>query len=76
MLRKVKSDSEVRTILENLCDFVTISSIEHSRVVEAIRNKDFSDFEDCLQDECVLNQEQNILSHVIQKILPMLKLKL
>ena len=52
LLRKVKSDSEVRTILENLCDFVTISSIEHSCVVEAIRNKDFSDFEDCLQDEC------------------------
>ena len=52
LLRKVKSDSEVRTILENLCDFVTISSIEHNRVVEAIRNKDFSDFEDCLQAEC------------------------
>lgn len=52
LLRKVKSDSEVRIILENLCDFVTISSIEHSHVVEAIRNKDFSDFEDCLQDEC------------------------
>ena len=49
--RKLK-DEKRRSILLELCELLTVTGASHQRVVEAILNADFRDFEDCLQDQC------------------------
>ena len=41
-----------RLWLEHLCDIMTVVGASQKQVQEAIRNRGFKDFEDCLQDEC------------------------
>ncbi|MCL2719120.1 MAG: PIN domain-containing protein [Lachnospiraceae bacterium] len=52
ILRTNFSASQRREMLLELCDIVTVISANHSGVVKAIENDEFSDLEDCLQDEC------------------------
>lgn len=37
-----------------LCGIFEISGIDKSKVMAALENQDFTDFEDCLQMECAL----------------------
>lgn len=52
ILRKSYSDEERRAMLEKLCLVLRVTGASHERVREAVSRCEFSDFEDCLQDEC------------------------
>ena len=55
-LRK-KSVSERRKALLKLTDFIEVVGAPHSEVVNAIKNEQFLDFEDCLQ-VCIGSQRR------------------
>ena len=46
------SDKERRDSLKLVCQIFTVASASQSEILAAIENDKFSDFEDCLQDEC------------------------
>ena len=52
ILRKSYSDEDRRSMLEKLCLILRVTGASHERVCDAISRGEFSDFEDCLQDEC------------------------
>jgi predicted nucleic acid-binding protein len=52
ILRKTLSVSERRNALSELCDMFSVVSIDSDKITSALKNHDFSDFEDCLQNEC------------------------
>lgn len=52
ILRKGYSDEDRRSMLKNLCLVLQVTEASHNRVCDAISRDEFSDFEDCLQDEC------------------------
>ena len=41
-----------RQWLIHICELLTVVGTNHEHVVRALENNTFSDFEDCLQDEC------------------------
>lgn len=51
ILRK-ESEDERRNGLKEVCSVLTVTGADHSKVVEAIEQRNFRDFEDCLQDKC------------------------
>lgn len=52
ILRKGYSDEDRRSMLEKLCLVLQVTGASHDKVCDAILRSEFSDFEDCLQDEC------------------------
>lgn len=52
ILRKSHSETDRRKMLIKLCLVLKVTGASHERVCNAIDNNEFSDFEDCLQDEC------------------------
>ena len=52
ILRKTHSDEERRNYLLSLFEIFDVVSIDKNRLVAALENSNFKDFEDCLQDEC------------------------
>ena len=52
ILRKSMSVSERKTFLFSLSQITEIIGIDRQKIINAIVNDDFSDFEDCLQAEC------------------------
>ena len=52
ILRKSMSVSERKTFLFSLSQITEIIGIDRQKIINAIVNHDFSDFEDCLQAEC------------------------
>ena len=46
--------SDRRTALLEITDFLTVIGAPHNSVIEALKNEDFRDFEDCLQEKCAL----------------------
>jgi len=52
ILRKAFSAQERRSLLRNLCDLFEVEGIDKVKILEALENENFSDFEDCLQMEC------------------------
>ena len=52
ILRKSHSEADRRKMLKGLCNVLKVTGASHERVCAAIDNTKFSDFEDCLQDEC------------------------
>lgn len=54
ILRKNYSQSERRRLIKNLCDIFYISDLSAKKVISAIENEEFTDFEDCLQEECAV----------------------
>ena len=43
---------ERRKLLLNVTDVIKVTSAPHEKVVDAIKQENFSDFEDCLQEKC------------------------
>ena len=37
-----------------MCDIFRISDLNEEKIISAIDNEDFTDFEDCLQEECAV----------------------
>ncbi len=55
VIRRQKNENEARFWLEKICDILTIASAPQNQIQEAVRNRSFRDFEDCLQDECAVH---------------------
>lgn len=54
ILRKHYSAENRRRLLLGILDFLRIAGVDHENVRHALERNDFSDFEDCLQDECAM----------------------
>ena len=54
ILRKNFSQDERRFLLKNLCEIFQISDLNEKKIVAALENNAFSDFEDGLQEECAV----------------------
>lgn len=52
ILRKRYSATDRKKLLLNIIDLLKIANADHKSVRNALEREDFSDFEDCLQDEC------------------------
>ncbi len=52
ILRKQFTSQQRREIISSLLNLFEISSLNKDKLLSAIQRDDFSDFEDCLQDEC------------------------
>ena len=52
LLRKNLPASDRRTVILNLFKTYSVVSIDTEKLVRALSNEDFKDFEDCLQVEC------------------------
>ena len=55
VLRKTLAPAERRNLLRALFSFFSISSVGEKELLSALDRDDFSDFEDCVQDECAAN---------------------
>lgn len=54
ILRKNYSQKERRKFIRNLCDIFLVSDLNAEKIISAIENEEFTDFEDCLQEECAV----------------------
>lgn len=61
ILRKSHSEADRRKMLKKLCLILKVVGAGHERVCDAIDNTVFSDFEDCLQDECAQEVSANYI---------------
>ncbi len=52
ILRKFMTKKERREALKDICRIVKVEGIDSFKILSALSNEDFSDFEDCLQEEC------------------------
>ena len=52
ILRKRYSAADRRKLLLDILDLLQVAGADHKSVRNALQREDFSDFEDCLQDEC------------------------
>ena len=52
IFRKNFSQDERRFLLKNLCNIFKISDLNAKKILAALENEKFVDFEDCLQEEC------------------------
>ena len=52
ILRKEYSEEERRTILTDICRLFHVEGIDQDKIMKALRNDGFRDFEDCLQMQC------------------------
>lgn len=55
ILRKSISDEVRRKILISICELFTVVGLNSQKLVSALHRSEFSDFEDCLQDECAID---------------------
>lgn len=54
ILRKAYSLEERRHFIKNLCGIFHISDLNTEKILSALENEGFSDFEDALQEECAV----------------------
>lgn len=78
VLRKNQIEDR-RTALLEITDFLTVTGAAHGLVIDAIKNEDFRDFEDCLQekyalevnaDYIVMNNVKDFESSAIKAVTP------
>ena len=54
IFRKNFSQDERRFLLKNLCNIFKISDLNAKKILAALENEKFVDFEDCLEEECAV----------------------
>lgn len=54
ILRKAYSLEERRRFIKNLCEIFRISDLNAEKILSAVENEGFPDFEDSLQEECAV----------------------
>lgn len=54
ILRKFMTEEERREALKDICQIIKVEGIDSFKIISALDNEDFSDFEDCLQEECAV----------------------
>ena len=52
ILRKSIPPDERREVLQKLCEIFTVIGIDKNKLSTALKNEEFTDFEDCLQSLC------------------------
>jgi len=55
ILRKDFTVEERKKLLKNLCTLFDVEGIDQDKIIKALDNEDFSDFEDRLQVECAVS---------------------
>ena len=55
ILRKVMSAEKRRDLFLALLGSFDVISLDKEKLISALKRKNFTDFEDCLQDECALS---------------------
>lgn len=55
LLRKNLTLSEFKELILSLSEFIKIESIDIEKILRAIEDKDFKDFEECLQLQCAID---------------------
>lgn len=55
ILRKNLTLSEFKELILSLSEFIKIESHDVEKILRAVEDKDFKDFEDCLQLQCAIN---------------------
>ena len=56
ILRKDFSQEERRALLKDLCSIFRISDLNTKKIMAALDNDKFIDFEDCLQEQCAVEE--------------------
>ena len=56
ILRKDFNQKERRDLLKKLCSIFRISDLNRKKILAALENNEFLDFEDCLQEECAVEE--------------------
>lgn len=54
VLKKYYEQDELRNALLDICNVFAVSSVTQDKIVNALKNNAFTDFEDNLQEECAL----------------------
>ena len=54
ILRKSMTKEERKEALRDICQIVKVEGIDSFKILSALENEYFSDFEDCLQEECAV----------------------
>lgn len=54
ILRNSMTTEERREALKDICQIIKVEGIDSFKIISALNNEDFSDFEDCLQEECAV----------------------
>lgn len=54
ILRKSMTKEERKEALKDICQIVKVKGIDSFKILSALNNENFSDFEDCLQEECAV----------------------
>ena len=55
ILRKTFTLDELKKIFLRLCKLFKVEAIDVEKIIRAIEDKDFTDFEDCLQLQCAID---------------------
>ena len=55
ILRKLVPENKRREELKRICKLFTIIGIDKDKLIAALDNATFTDFEDCLQSECAVD---------------------
>ena len=55
ILRKAYSVAERKSILRSLCELFEVEGIDKAKILDALADDNFSDFEDCLQMKCAVS---------------------
>ena len=55
VVKRQGGEELARFWIEHLCGIMTVVGASQEHILQAIRNRQFKDFEDCLQDECASN---------------------
>ena len=55
VLRKNFTLTERKEIFLSLCEFLYVESVDFGKIIQALKDDTFSDFEDCLQTKCALS---------------------
>lgn len=54
ILRKTYSKEERKNFIKSLCIIFRIADLNKEKIISAVENEGFEDFEDCLQEECAV----------------------
>ena len=61
ILRKRYSEADRRHLILSILDLLQVTGTDHENVRNALQSEDFSDFEDCLQNECAKQINANYI---------------
>lgn len=54
ILRKHYTVQERRRLLKSMCTILSVVGIDHEKIMDALDDDGFDDFEDCLQEKCAV----------------------